>query len=98
MNVKTYLRDLEVGSRGRIVGYDKTRRGYIGKLLSMGLRPGTEFTLIRHAYLGQSVEIEIQGFNLSLRNYEADALCVEEVNDELNECLNVHLDGDSNLS
>ena len=81
-NTSTHLRDLPVGARGRVVGYDKAFRGYKGKLLSMGLTPGTEFTVIRHAPLGDPVEIEVRGFKLSLRKQEAEALCVEEVGDE----------------
>ncbi|MGK7875622.1 MAG: ferrous iron transport protein A [Xenococcaceae cyanobacterium] len=81
-NRSTYLRDMPVGFRGCVVGYEKAYRGYKGKLLSMGLTPGTEFTVIRHAPLGDPVEIEVRGFKLSLRKQEADALCVEEVGDE----------------
>lgn len=74
-----HLRDVPIGARGRVVGYEKSLRSYKGKLLSMGLTPGTEFTVIRHAPLGDPVEIEVRGFKLSLRKHEADALCVEEV-------------------
>jgi ferrous iron transport protein A len=81
-NISTYLRELPVGTRGRVVGYEKAYQGYKGKLLSMGLTPGTEFTVIRHAPLGDPVEIEVRGFKLSLRKQEADALCVEEVDDD----------------
>ncbi len=81
-NTSTHLRDLPVGARGRVVGYERAFRGYKGKLLSMGLTPGTEFTVIRHAPLGDPVEIEVRGFKLSLRKQEAEALCVEEVGDE----------------
>jgi ferrous iron transport protein A len=45
----------------------------------MGLTPGIEFKVIRHAPLGDPVEIEVRGFKLSLRKQEADALIVEEV-------------------
>lgn len=82
LNTGTYLRELPVGTKGRVVGYEKAYRGYKGKLLSMGLTPGTEFIVIRHAPLGDPVEIEVRGFKLSLRKQEADALCVEEVDDE----------------
>jgi ferrous iron transport protein A len=48
----------------------------------MGLTPGTEFTVTRHAPLGDPVEIQVRGFNLSLRKAEADALRVEEVKED----------------
>jgi ferrous iron transport protein A len=79
MGDKKQLRDLTVGSTGRVVGYEKSNRGYKGKLLAMGLTPGTEFTVTRYAPLGDPIEIQVRGFKLSLRKDEADALFVEEV-------------------
>lgn len=81
MNADTsiHLQDLPVGARGRVVGYEQSGGGYKRKLLSMGLTPGIEFKVIRHAPLGDPVEIEVRGFKLSLRKQEADALIVEEV-------------------
>ena len=79
MKDNKYLRDMTVGSMGRVVGYEKTARGYKGKLLAMGLTPGTEFTVTRHAPVGDPVEILVRGFKLSLRKDEANALFVEEV-------------------
>ncbi|AFZ30503.1 FeoA family protein [Gloeocapsa sp. PCC 7428] len=75
----TKLRNLAVGCRGRVVGYEQTARAYREKLLPMGLTPGTEFTVTRHAPLGDPIEIEVRGFHLSLRKDEADALRIEEV-------------------
>lgn len=75
----TYLREMAVGTVGRIVGYDRTLMGYKGKLLSMGLTPGTELTLIRVSPLGDRLEINVRGFDLTLSKPEANALVVEEV-------------------
>ena len=79
---RTYLREIPVGTVGKVLGYEKTMGGYKGKLLSMGLTPKTQFTVIRVAPLGDPVEIEVRGFNLSLRKQEADALIVEVVKQE----------------
>lgn len=79
--INTYLRNLPVGCRGRIVGYEQVTGGYKGRLLAMGLTPGTEFTVIRHTSLGDVIEIEVQAGLLSLRKHEADVLCIEELND-----------------
>jgi ferrous iron transport protein A len=73
------LREFPNGSSGRVKGYEKAYRGYKSKLLSMGLTPGTEFTVIRVAPLGDPIEINVRGFNLSLRKQEADALIVERL-------------------
>ncbi len=78
----TYLCKLPVGCRGRIVGYELVTGGYKGRLLAMGLTPGTEFTVIHHEPLDDIVEIEVGGFVLSLCKHEADVLCIEEVSEE----------------
>lgn len=80
-DTNTYLCNLPVGCRGRVVGYERVTGGYKGRLLAMGLTPGTEFTVISHGSLGDPIEIEVQGFKLSLRKHEADVLCIEEVSD-----------------
>lgn len=74
-----HLGDLSVGEKGRIIGYENTHRAYKSKLLSMGLTPGTEFTVVRVAPLGDPVAIQVRGFNLSVRKQEAEALQVESV-------------------
>ncbi len=71
------LGQLAVGEAGKVVGFDKSNRAYRQKLLAMGLTPGTEFTVVRYAPLGDPVEIRIRGFALSLRKAEANALLVE---------------------
>jgi ferrous iron transport protein A len=73
---------LAVGQSGRILGYEPGGRAYRGKLLSMGLTPGTPFTVTRQAPMGDPVEIEVRGFNLSLRKAEAAALKVEPITGE----------------
>lgn len=78
----TYLSNLPLGSRGRVVGYEQVTGGYKGRLLAMGLTPGTEFTVVHHAPLDDIIEIEVRGLPLCLRKHEADVLCIEEVNPE----------------
>ncbi|NJL02154.1 MAG: ferrous iron transport protein A [Spirulinaceae cyanobacterium SM2_1_0] len=78
--IQSKLRDAPLGARLRVVGYDPTARAYKHKLLAMGLTPGTEFTVTRHAPLGDPTEIEVRGYQLSLRKSEADALQVAVVN------------------
>lgn len=73
---------LAVGQTGRILGYGQGSRAYREKLLSMGLTPGTLFTVTRHAPMGDPIEIEVRGFKLSLRKGEATALQVEMLSPE----------------
>lgn len=73
------LGELHVGETGRIVGFDRGVAAYRQKLLAMGLTPGTEFSVIRVAPLGDPVEIRIRGTELSLRKGEISALRVERI-------------------
>jgi ferrous iron transport protein A len=74
-----HMSSLAVGQSGHIVGYESTHRAYREKLLSMGLTPGTHFTVTRQAPMGDPIEIEVRGYKLSLRKGEAAALKVEIV-------------------
>jgi Fe2+ transport system protein FeoA len=73
------LRDIPVGSMGRIVAISPTQRSYRSKLLSMGLTRGTIVQVRRIAPLGDPIIISVRGFELSLRKDEADALVLEPV-------------------
>lgn len=76
---KIILRKMEKKQSGTItavkVGGDLGRR-----IREMGLVPGTEVTVIGRAPLYDPVSLRVMGFNLTLRNSEADYIEVE-VND-----------------
>ena len=71
------LKEMAVGDTGRVVGFNKGGKAYRKKLLSMGLTPGVEFSVTRYAPMGDPVEIQVRGFNLSLRKEEAEAVLIE---------------------
>ncbi len=71
------LKEMAVGDIGRVVGFNKGGKAYRKKLLSMGLTPGVEFSVTRYAPMGDPVEIQVRGFNLSLRKEEAEAVLIE---------------------
>ncbi len=73
------LGDMAIGEKGRVVGLGRGDRPYREKLLSMGLTPGTEFTVVRLAPLGDPVEINVRGYAVSLRKSEAQLLRIERV-------------------
>lgn len=80
MDMRIYgLKDLSIGDRGRVTGFNKQGRAYRKRLLAMGLTPGTEFSIVRFAPLGDPVEITLRGFSLTLRKDEADVLSIEKV-------------------
>jgi ferrous iron transport protein A len=70
--------DLKVGHKARIISLAGGDKVYRQRLISMGLIPGTEFTVSRMAPLGDPIEILVRGFALSLRKHEASILKIEE--------------------
>ncbi|HHU36716.1 MAG TPA: ferrous iron transport protein A [Treponema sp.] len=72
------LKDLSVGDSAEVAGYASGEAGYRDRLLAMGLTRGTSFTVIRVAPLGDPVEIDVRGFNLTLRKNEASVLLVRK--------------------
>jgi ferrous iron transport protein A len=73
------LRDLAVGQRAVVAGYEDADPAYRAKLLAMGLTRGVAVTMVKVAPLGDPVKVEVRGYSLSLRKAEADALIVESV-------------------
>lgn len=73
------LQEMTAGERGRIIGLGSGDRGYREKLLAMGLTPGTEFTVLRLAPLGDPVEISVRGSAVSLRRAEAQLLKIQKL-------------------
>jgi ferrous iron transport protein A len=71
------ISDLEINDVAKVSGYSKAGKPFINRLLSMGLTKGTELKVVRVAPLGDPIEINLRGFNLSLRKSEAEAVFVE---------------------
>ena len=81
MEIETHIRELPLGAVGIVVGYDRSYRGYMGKLLMMGLTPGTEFVVLNTLSQQGIVEIMLETRIIKLSKPEANALCVENVTD-----------------
>lgn len=73
-----HLKDLSVGDRVKVIGYEAGGKTYRKKLLSMGLTPGAELELVRVAPMGDPVEVRVRGTSVSLRKGEAETLQVEK--------------------
>ena len=71
------LKNLKIGEKAIIAGYEKKGESYRQKLLSMGLTKGIEITLLKYAPFGDPVELLIRDFKLSLRKEEAEILLLE---------------------
>ena len=67
----TAFKDLSIGDSAEIIGYHQSNE-QVDKLQSLGLVPGTTFTVIRTAPLGDPIQINFRGFDLgiSLRSAE----------------------------
>ena len=70
------LREMKVNQAGIIVSVKGS--GELGKRIrDMGLVPGKEIKVQGKAPLFDPVSLRIMGFTLTLRNNEADIICVE---------------------
>jgi ferrous iron transport protein A len=75
----TQLGHMKIGDKGRIISLQPGDALYRKRLISMGLLPGTAFTVTQIAPLGDPVQITVRGFSLSLRKKEAAILNIEQV-------------------
>jgi len=73
------LKNIPMGGRARVASISNENPNYRKKLLTMGLTPGTEITVVRVAPMGDPIEIKVRGFSMTLRAGEAQALKVEVV-------------------
>ena len=70
------LKDLNIGETGRIV-----KIGAVGdvkrRFMDMGITKGTAVKIIKIAPLGDPIEIEVRGYNLSVRKDDASKIDIE---------------------
>jgi ferrous iron transport protein A len=67
------LSDLKPGECGSVMRLNGNFCGRL-RLLEMGLTPGTHVRMVRAAAFGGPVDIEVRGYQLSLRREEAAAV------------------------
>ncbi len=72
------ISELKAGEKAIIKKIKNDYPEYRHKLLSMGLIPGTEFSLVRVAPLGDPIQISVRDFSLALRKKEAEVLVIEK--------------------
>lgn len=70
------LRDLKPGQSGTVTSIGE-RGPMKRRLMDMGVTPGTEVKVIKVAPLGDPIEVNIRGYELSLRKDEAQRILVE---------------------
>ena len=72
------LRDLNPGQRGKVVNLGEkgpSRR----RLMDMGITPGVEIQIVKVAPLGDPIEVNLRGYELSLRKDEANEIKIEQL-------------------
>ena len=67
------LKDLKVGQSGKIAKVG-TKGALKQRFMDMGITKGTEVEVIKIAPLGDPIEIEIRGYNLSVRKDDAEKI------------------------
>lgn len=70
------LADLEVGETGRVVEV-QAREPLALHILEIGLVTGAKVRYLRSAPLGGPIQVEVDGFLLSLRRSEAKTVIIE---------------------
>lgn len=77
MTDRATLDTLRAGDRAVVDGY--TTQDPPGRLLEMGLIPGTAVEVVRLAPLGDPMDLRIRGFHLSIRKQEASHVLVSSL-------------------
>jgi len=72
------LAELEPGEKAKVVRVGGPAAAN-KRLVEMGLTRGAALTVVRVAPLGDPVEVQVRGYNLSLRKIEAEAVEVKRV-------------------
>ncbi len=77
------LRELKIGQSAVIkaVGGEGALRQHF---LDMGVIPGTEVTIIKYAPLGDPMELQIHGYELTLRLADAEKIEIEQIPERTN--------------
>lgn len=78
------LKDLKINEHARItsVGGEGALRQHF---LDMGVIPGAELTLVKFAPLGDPMEVQIHGYELSLRLEDAEKIDIEKIPERSNQ-------------
>ena len=69
------LKDLSIGETGTISKI-ATKGALKQRFMDMGITKGTEAKIIKIAPLGDPIEIEIRGYNLSIRKLDAEKIYI----------------------
>ena len=83
---KRYLSDLQIGEEAVVNSVDCANRQLRTHILDMGLTPHTKVKLVKKAPLGDPLEIQTRGYELTLRKDDAAQICVAPCTDNCTGC------------
>lgn len=84
MKIAINILEFPVGTAATVVGYSRVYGGYVGKLISQGLLPGTPFVVLSLPITQGGVQIMLQDKIVTLSKPEVNALCVEVLEENSN--------------
>lgn len=70
------LGDLKTNDQVEVTGFQRDSKEMLDKLFAMGITRGAAIKILRFAPLGDPIDIEVKGTNLSLRKAEANLVYV----------------------
>ncbi len=79
MKIAINILELPLGSAATVVGYSRVYGGYVGKLVSQGLLPGTPFVVLSLPIAQGGVQILLKDRIVTLTKPEVNALCIEAI-------------------
>lgn len=82
MSTAINIPELSTGSVGTVVGYSRVYGGYVGKLISQGLLPGTPFVVLSLNLPQGAVQIMLEEKIITLSKPEVNALVVETLTED----------------
>lgn len=75
------LDHLEIGKDAVVASVDSDDQALRQHILDMGLTPGTEVTMMKHAPMGDPLEIRLRGYELTLRRADAARIALVNIHD-----------------
>ena len=78
-SLKKRLSELMPGDSGIIVGFSGDNRRVLRRLVEMGMTRGEVVRVVRNAPLKDPIELEVRGYNISIKRCDAGMIIVEVV-------------------
>lgn len=75
--MRKLLSDFKLNESGTVVQISSTDANLVKKILAMGITKGTGVEVVKKSILGDPINVEVRGYFLSLRKYEAATILME---------------------